>query len=92
MMAHSSEKREINVTSYSTVRSSVFWIVAVPHLKRTFAESSAQAFPGGNLLSYICVGQATWVVEWPICSHWQSPREAGMAPAKLNVLHSVHDH
>lgn len=92
MMAHSSEKREINVTSYSTVRSSVFRIVAVPHLKLTFAESSAQAFPGGNLLSYICVGQATWVVEWPICSHWQSPREAGMATAKLNVLHSVHDH
>lgn len=62
------------------------------HLELSFAKSKAHAFPRRNLLSYICIGQATWVVEWSICSLWQSPWEAGMATAKLNVPHSFHDH
>lgn len=85
------KEREISMTSYHCFQK-FYLLDCSSSPSETFTESNAQAFPRGNLLSYICVGQATWVVEWPICSHWQSPWEAGMATAKLNVLHSLHDH
>lgn len=37
------------------------------------------------------LGLATWVVEWPICSPWQSPLETETATSKLNAPLSLHD-
>lgn len=71
---------------------SVFWITAVPNLTASCAETRARSFPGGKLVSYICVEQATWAVEWPICSYWHSPWEAAASVAEMNVPHSLHDH
>lgn len=79
------EKRNLCDLLPARLEGSASGLQQLPHLKTSFAESRAQAFPGGNLLSYICVGRDTWVLEWSICSCWQSPGEAGTATVKLNV-------